>query len=113
MWKPGESGNPKGRKPRRVFDDHLREALTTKRGERAKALVERMLGKAMSGNVAAMKLVCERIGGKPKTVEPVNASSDSRSLEQVRQQLAVLLSHPEVKRNLESLMKAPETETIQ
>jgi hypothetical protein len=112
MWQPGQSGNPKGRRPRRVFDDHLREALATKRGERAKALVERMLGKAMSGNVAAMKLICERIGGKPKPVEPVVAT-ENQTLEQVRQQLAVLLAHPEVRRNLETLMKPAETETIQ
>jgi hypothetical protein len=48
-WRPGQSGNLKGRPPKRIFDDRLREALASKRGARASALVERLLGEAMKG----------------------------------------------------------------
>jgi hypothetical protein len=43
-WVKGQSGNPAGRsKRRRLFDDHLREALSAKRGAAAKRLVERLM----------------------------------------------------------------------
>jgi len=106
MFKPGQSGNPKGRTPRRGFDDFLKENLLGNKGQRAKALVERLIGKAMTGDVQAAKLICERLGGKPKT-ELVAVSNDTQTLEQVRQQLAVLLAHPEVRKNVETLMQPP------
>jgi hypothetical protein len=112
LWKPGESGNPKGRRPKRLFDDRLREALGSRRGEKAKLLVDKLIAKASTGNVAALKLVCERVGGKPKPSEPIAAPNEAQTLEQVRLQLAALLSQPEVRRNLEKLMQS-ETEVVQ
>jgi hypothetical protein len=110
MFQPGQSGNPKGRRPKRLFDDRLREALASKRGDKAKMLVDRLIAKASTGNVAALKLVCERVGGKPKPSEPVvPPNSEATSLQQVRQQLAALLAHPEVRRNLEKLMQSTES----
>ena len=109
-WQPGESGNLKGRPPKRLFDEHLKQALTAKRSEKAKLLVEKLIAKASTGNVAALKLVCERVGGKPKPSEPVvPANSEATSLQQVREQLAALLAHPEVRRNLEKLMQSTES----
>ena len=108
-WQPGESGNLKGRPPKRAFDEYLKQALTSKRGDKAKMLVDRLIAKASTGNVAALKLVCERVGGKPKPSEPVvPANSEATSLQQVREQLAALLAHPEVRRNLEKLMQSTE-----
>jgi len=113
-WQPGQSGNPKGRRPKRLFDDRLREALASKRGDKAKLLVEKLIAKAATGNVAALKLVCERVGGKPKPAEVPAASGDSAStLEQVREKLAELLSKPEVRRNLQAMLSEQKTETIQ
>ncbi len=117
LWKKGESGNLKGRPRKRLFDDYLREALAAKRGAAAKRLVERLIGEAAMGNVHAMKLVCERIGGKPRTAEDAAVvNGDELTLSQVRTKLAELLSRPEVKRNLQSLLAGsdePKTDTIQ
>jgi len=115
-WQKGQSGNPAGRsKRRRLFDDHLREALSAKRGAAAKRLVERLIGEAAMGNI---KLVCERIGGKPKNAEDAAITNgDELTLEQVRTKLAALLSRPEVRRNLQSLLAGssdePKTDVVQ
>ena len=117
LWKKGESGNPKGRPRKRLFDDYLREALAAKRGTVAKRLVERLIGEAAQGNIQALKLVCERIGGKPKNAEDAAvANGDELTLIQVRAKLAELLAKPEVKRNLQSLLVGsdePETDVVQ
>jgi hypothetical protein len=117
-WQKGQSGNPAGRsKRRRLFDDCLREALTAKRGAVAKRLVERLIGEAALGNIQALKLVCERIGGKPKNAEDAAITNgDELTLEQVRTKLATLLARPEVRRNLQSLLAPsdqPETDVVQ
>jgi hypothetical protein len=113
-WQPGESGNPKGRPPKRAFDEYLKQALTSKRGEKAKLLVDRLIVKATTGNVAALKLVCERVGGKPKTAEQVApGNSEAVTLDQVRQKLAELLSNPDVRRTLQTMLGSSGAETIQ
>jgi hypothetical protein len=117
-WTKGQSGNPAGRsKRRRLFDDHLREALSAKRGAIARRLVERLVGEAAKGNVQALKLICERIGGKPRTAEDAAvANGDELTLEQVRTKLAALLSRPEVRSNLQALLAGsdePKTDVVQ
>ena len=112
MFVKGQSGNPKGRVRRKTFEDHLREELASRKGAMFKALVQRLYGKAISGDVNAIKLIFERLGGKPKTVELATAT-ETQTLEQVRQQLAVLLEHPDMKKTLESLMKPEPEATIQ
>lgn len=114
-FQPGQSGNPAGRRPRKLFDDHLRAALSTKRSEKAKVLVEKLIDKAATGNVAALKLVCERIGGKPKPADQIGAPNpENLSLDEVRRRLAELLARPEVRKSLQSMLAtSAEAETIQ
>jgi hypothetical protein len=64
-----------------------------------------LIGEAATGSVPALKLICERIGGKPKNSEEAAiANGDELTLDQVRSKLAELLSRPEVHSNLESLL---------
>lgn len=114
-WVKGQSGNPAGRRRKRLFDDHLREALAAKRGASAKALVQRLIGEAIRGNVPALKLIAERIGGKPKSPEEIAANNEPQTLEQVRAKLAELLARPEVRRSLQTMLteSKPETDTVQ
>jgi hypothetical protein len=115
-WVKGQSGNPAGRKRKRLFDDHLREALQTKRGAVAKALVQRLIGEAVKGNVPALKLIAERVAGKPRSAEEVAAgNNDAMTLEQVRAKLAALLARPEVRESLQLMLtdSKVETETLQ
>lgn len=116
-WIKGQSGNPAGRKRKRLFDDYLKEALSAKRGAAARALVQRLIGEAIKGNVPALKLVAERIGGKPKSAEEIAGAKnpEAMTLDEVRRRLAELLSRPEVRRSLETMLteSKPQTETLQ
>ncbi|HKD64598.1 MAG TPA: DUF5681 domain-containing protein [Candidatus Acidoferrales bacterium] len=109
----GVSGNPKGRPPKRLFDEHLKQALTAKRCEKAKLLAQKLIERGAAGNVGALKLICERVGGKPKTAEQVaTPANEVQTLEQVRAKLAQLLADPSVRRNLQAMLSSSEKPEI-
>ena len=66
-FKPGQSGNPKGRQKgvgrKKIFTDALREALNDS-PEKIKALVEAVIDKASEGNIYAIKELVDRLEGK-------------------------------------------------
>ena len=105
-WKPGQSGNPRGRPKRKDFDGDLRAALRKNRGARNRELVEALIAKAKTGDVPALKLIAERIGGRPKPAEVTQAGEVSPELtrEQIRQRLAEVLATPEVKSMVQDLL---------
>ena len=68
MWKPGESGNPKGR-PKKLpgLDDLLLDVLSpTQDINRSKAVVEALVKRAEKGDIRAIEVLMERIWGKAK-----------------------------------------------
>lgn len=57
-WKPGQSGNPKGRTShRRLFEEALGRAVT----ERAEELVEALVSRAIAGDVGMMRALLDRL----------------------------------------------------
>ena len=63
-WKPGQSGNPAGRKPGTGEVAKLRAAIS----EHVPAIVERLTEAALAGDVSAARLLLER------TIAPLKAS---------------------------------------
>jgi len=72
-WKPGQSGNPKGRPPKKqCLTSLLKEALEKqvpkdkKKRTWGEVLTEQLLVKAAKGDMVAQRLIWEYTEGKPK-----------------------------------------------
>lgn len=70
-WKPGESGNPKGKPPGSGPVQKLRAAI----GEQLPQIMEAMTRKALEGDVGAARLLLERVVPALRPVEPALALS--------------------------------------
>jgi hypothetical protein len=88
-WKPGQSGNPRGRPKGRSLTDRLRDAMTLTTDfdgnplpngrTRADLVVDGLMASAAAGNAAALTLVLERLDGKltiPIALRPEQLSDD-------------------------------------
>ncbi len=69
-WKPGESGNPAGRKPGSGEVARLRAAIA----EHVPSLIQTLIERALSGDVAAARLMLERV------IPPLKASEEAAPL---------------------------------
>jgi len=72
-WKPGQSGNPKGRPKKRdslvsLLKEVLeKEYLADKKGRTwAEVLTDQLLLKAVKGDMIAQRIIWEYVEGKPK-----------------------------------------------
>ena len=89
MWKPGQSGNPAGKKPRNGKIDKLRAALAKELPEVLAALV----AQAKAGDIGAIKLILERTVPALRPVDaasPLNLPAAGGLAEQGRAVLAAL-----------------------
>jgi len=68
-WKPGQSGNPKGRPAGTGEVGKLRAAIA----KRVPDLLDALMTKALDGDVGAARLLLERAIAPLKAVEPVQA----------------------------------------
>ena len=64
-WKPGQSGNPAGRKPGTGEVARLRAAI----GDRVPELLAALMTKALEGDVGAARLLLERTIAPLKGIE--------------------------------------------
>lgn len=66
QFKPGQTGNPKGR-PKKIpeIDDLLADVLGNEDGTGAKEILEALLREARKGNVRAAEVLLDRAYGKP------------------------------------------------
>ena len=85
-WKPGESGNPAGRRPGSGEVAKLRAGIA----ERVPEILVRLVDAALAGDTQAAKLLLERVLPPVKAVElPVEISlPEGRLTEQARHVLA-------------------------
>ena len=76
-WKPGQSGNPQGRKPGTGEIAELRAAIS----ERVPKVLDAMLKKALAGDVGAARLLLERAVAPLKAADaPVVVDLSGKSL---------------------------------
>lgn len=75
QFKPGQTGNPKGR-PKKIpeIDDLLADVLGNEDGTGAKEILEALLREARKGNVRAAEVLLDRAYGKP--TQPVKGDFD-------------------------------------
>jgi hypothetical protein len=75
-WKPGQSGNPRGRLPDKLFADQLRMVLFEEdkvTGRRKmRVIAEKLVEQAIAGEGWAIQQVADRIDGKPAQEQHVS-----------------------------------------
>src|SRR5690242_19585722 len=105
-WKPGQSGNPGGRRTKPMVDRMLEEALTANDSETAKTIADKLVSMAKHGSLAAIKLIAERTEGRPMRNASDSAPEGNASLtpEQVKARLAEVLRAPEVKASITQML---------
>jgi hypothetical protein len=77
-WQPGQSGNPKGRKPGTGEVARLREVIRA----RVPELIDKLIESALAGDTQAAKLLIERVIPSAKPAElpaPVEIDGDTLS----------------------------------
>jgi len=72
-WKPGQSGNPKGRPKDKPITAALRELMDRNDGEAIKALAAVALKNALKGDFRFAKEILERVDGKVAEQLDLNA----------------------------------------
>ncbi|WP_342616577.1 DUF5681 domain-containing protein [Rhodoferax sp. GW822-FHT02A01] len=66
-FKPGQSGNPRGRKPGKLKSTILREQIA----EHIPQIITVMTERALGGDVAASRLLLERCAPALKAIDPI------------------------------------------
>lgn len=110
-WKPGQSGNPKGRPKKGVaLTDILRQELElpTKIGKarmtQAHAVARALVMKAREGDAACLRLLYERIDGKVS--ENINIEGNMQYTEiELRVLLNATRENPEIGKQIAGILK--------
>ena len=84
QFKPGKSGNPKGRPPKEYcLTDILKDQGNLedvesgdKKISRKQAIAQKLWAMAMSGDVQAMKYLYDRVDGRPRESVDVNNTGE-------------------------------------
>ena len=96
-FKPGESGNPGGRRKKPLIVEALEEIGAANDSEKAKQVAARLYSSALKGSVPAAKLIVEYLHGKPKRSEDEKKEGVALTPEQAKARFAELLALPEVR----------------
>jgi hypothetical protein len=95
-WKPGQSGNPFGRLPEKLFADQLRIVLCEEdkvTGRRKmRVIAEKLVEQAMAGEGWAIQQVADRIDGKPAQESTVTIEHKRNATDWTRAELVAFLN---------------------
>jgi hypothetical protein len=112
QWKPGQSGNPGGRRKKPLIVEALEEIGAANDSAKARKVAERLYSSALQGSVPAAKLIVEYLHGKPKRAEEAQKEPPKLTREQVDAQLAELLKDQGLRDRLAKLL-TPDAKVIQ
>jgi hypothetical protein len=73
-FKPGQSGNPEGKQPGKIWIAALNRSIAQDDGKRLRAAAEKLLDLAAEGNVPALKELGDRLDGR--AAQAIELSSD-------------------------------------
>lgn len=93
-WKPGQSGNPRGRLSEKAFADAVRIVVNEndKTGVRKlRRLAERLVDEALDGQGWAMCQIADRLDGKPAQESTVNINDHRDASDWTRETLVAFL----------------------
>jgi hypothetical protein len=109
-FKPGESGNPGGRKKKPMVAKMLEDILTANDSAKAKQIAERLVSLATTkGSIQAAKIIIEHTDGKAMRNATDPEKGDAKMTnEQINARLAELFAIPELKERLAALFSVQE-----
>ena len=94
-WKPGQSGNPRGRLPDKLFADQLRMVLFEEdkvTGRRKmRVIAEKLVEQAIAGEGWAIQQVADRIDGKPAQETNLNIDHKHARTDYTRDDLVEII----------------------
>ena len=75
-FQPGQSGNPSGSAPKKIWVAALNRAIAQDDGKRLREAAEKLLDMAAQGDIAALRELGDRIDGK--AIQAIQAEVDAR-----------------------------------
>lgn len=83
-FEPGQSGNPKGNPPRKIWIAALNRAIAQDDGIRLRQAAEKLLDLAADGDVPALRELGDRLDGKPtQQLDLANANGEAFKFEKI------------------------------
>lgn len=110
-FKPGQSGNPAGRKPgsKAHVSRELEKIVKAGGGKVARQIAQKLTDMTLAGNTQAAKLLLDRLEGRVSSAEELAklavAGDEKITPEQRRQKLLEVLRQPELRGLIEEVVK--------
>ncbi len=94
-WKPGQSGNPRGRLAEKLFADAVRMAVNEDDGtgqRKLRRIAEKLVDAAMGGQGWAIQQIADRLDGKPAQESTMTIENKRNATDWTRDELVAFLN---------------------